>query len=133
MKSIRLELKYCEYCGGLLLRAAGDAVIYCAACSRKIAELPSYDDRSGDAARSSANAGKSKAKDQEPPSDVIPQTGVSPVIDAKAEAGSPSSQTLDLQAVADEYRGSVDNVLLVPLPPRSVTLTDAECAPGRVG
>ena len=29
---VQLELKYCEYCGGLWLRRKGDVGIYCAAC-----------------------------------------------------------------------------------------------------
>jgi hypothetical protein len=36
----RLELKYCERCGGLWLRPAGGCQIYCATCSRAMAELP---------------------------------------------------------------------------------------------
>jgi len=36
----RVELKYCERCGGLWLRAAGMAIAYCPPCSREIAELP---------------------------------------------------------------------------------------------
>ncbi len=37
---IHFELKYCERCGSLWLRPCGDDVIYCPACTRKIAELP---------------------------------------------------------------------------------------------
>jgi LSD1 subclass zinc finger protein len=37
---IRMELKYCEGCGGLLLRPSGKQVIYCASCHGKLAELP---------------------------------------------------------------------------------------------
>jgi uncharacterized Zn finger protein (UPF0148 family) len=38
---IRLELKYCEQCGGLLLRRAGDsAVVFCAPCGRRAEQLP---------------------------------------------------------------------------------------------
>ena len=32
MEVIELELKYCERCGGLWLRARGAAAIYCNAC-----------------------------------------------------------------------------------------------------
>jgi Zn-finger nucleic acid-binding protein len=35
-----LELKYCERCGGLWLRAKGAAEVYCRACSREMAEYP---------------------------------------------------------------------------------------------
>jgi hypothetical protein len=38
--TIRLELKYCERCGGLLLRTLGSAVIYCTPCGKQMAELP---------------------------------------------------------------------------------------------
>ncbi|MGO8793296.1 MAG: hypothetical protein ACLQLC_00605 [Candidatus Sulfotelmatobacter sp.] len=37
---LRLELKYCERCGGLWLRRAGGGQIYCVACGRAMAELP---------------------------------------------------------------------------------------------
>ena len=37
---VRLELKYCECCGGLLLRRAGGDVVYCGSCAKKISELP---------------------------------------------------------------------------------------------
>jgi len=38
---LQFELKYCERCGGLWLRPAGGAHIYCVACGRAMAELPS--------------------------------------------------------------------------------------------
>jgi hypothetical protein len=38
--ALRLELKYCERCGGLWLRPTGGEQIYCAACGRAMAELP---------------------------------------------------------------------------------------------
>lgn len=37
---VKLELKYCERCGGLWLRQEGTAGAYCASCSRAVAELP---------------------------------------------------------------------------------------------
>jgi hypothetical protein len=37
---IRVELKYCECCGGLLLRPAAAPIIYCAPCARRLRELP---------------------------------------------------------------------------------------------
>jgi hypothetical protein len=37
---IRLELKYCERCGGLLLRRAGLNITYCAPCRRIQRALP---------------------------------------------------------------------------------------------
>jgi hypothetical protein len=42
---VRMELKYCERCGGLWLRPTDGGQIYCAACGRAMAELPpaSYD------------------------------------------------------------------------------------------
>jgi uncharacterized Zn finger protein (UPF0148 family) len=38
---VRMELKYCERCGGLLLRRSGEAVVYCGPCDMKLRELPS--------------------------------------------------------------------------------------------
>jgi hypothetical protein len=35
-----VELKYCERCGGLWLRAKGNAGIYCRLCNREMAEYP---------------------------------------------------------------------------------------------
>ncbi len=35
-RMIRLELKYCERCGGLLLRGSGDTVVYCRACAEAL-------------------------------------------------------------------------------------------------
>jgi Zn-finger nucleic acid-binding protein len=37
---VRLELKYCERCGGLWLRPAGGGQTYCVGCARQMAELP---------------------------------------------------------------------------------------------
>jgi uncharacterized Zn finger protein (UPF0148 family) len=39
-RMIRMELKYCERCGGLLLRRAGEAVVYCSPCEAQMRELP---------------------------------------------------------------------------------------------
>ena len=39
-KTVRLELKYCEHCGGLWLRECGAGVVYCVNCLPRIAELP---------------------------------------------------------------------------------------------
>ena len=36
---IRMELKYCEHCGGLWVREGG-AGVYCGKCEQKVAELP---------------------------------------------------------------------------------------------
>lgn len=38
-QSLRVELKYCEHCGGLWVREAG-AGVYCASCEPKVADLP---------------------------------------------------------------------------------------------
>ncbi len=35
----RMELKYCEHCGGLWVREPG-AGVYCAKCEPKVADLP---------------------------------------------------------------------------------------------
>lgn len=36
----RVELKYCEHCGGLWLRECGAGEVYCPNCLPKIADLP---------------------------------------------------------------------------------------------
>jgi hypothetical protein len=36
----RVELKYCEGCGGLGIRECGGGQVYCNDCLRKMAELP---------------------------------------------------------------------------------------------
>lgn len=36
---VQLELKYCEYCGGLWLRPKGAVEIYCAACIPYVAQF----------------------------------------------------------------------------------------------
>lgn len=38
-QTVRMELKYCECCGGLLLRPAGTGAIYCAGCAARVREL----------------------------------------------------------------------------------------------
>ena len=37
---VRMELKYCERCGGLLVRPLESEITYCASCAVKMAELP---------------------------------------------------------------------------------------------
>jgi hypothetical protein len=37
---IRLELKYCERCGGLWLRRRNTGGVYCAGCSSETSEFP---------------------------------------------------------------------------------------------
>jgi hypothetical protein len=37
---VRMELKYCERCGGLWLRPAGSGSSYCESCAAAMAELP---------------------------------------------------------------------------------------------
>ena len=36
---VRMELKYCEHCGGLWVREGG-AGVYCGRCTSKVADLP---------------------------------------------------------------------------------------------
>jgi hypothetical protein len=43
LEIVQLELKYCEYCGGLWLRRKGDREVYCAACLTYIVQLPAPD------------------------------------------------------------------------------------------
>ena len=37
-QEVKIELKYCERCGGLWLRRAGDSQVYCAACAPAMRE-----------------------------------------------------------------------------------------------
>ena len=39
-KPQRVELKYCEHCGGLWVRESGAGVVYCDDCQSKVADLP---------------------------------------------------------------------------------------------
>ncbi len=38
--AVRMELKYCEHCGGLWLRKSGTESVYCEKCRPKVAQLP---------------------------------------------------------------------------------------------
>jgi hypothetical protein len=40
VKEVRVELKYCERCGGLWVRECGAGEVYCGSCQAKMAELP---------------------------------------------------------------------------------------------
>jgi hypothetical protein len=42
LEIIRLELKYCERCGGLWLREQGNERVYCAACCSEIPDFPRF-------------------------------------------------------------------------------------------
>lgn len=37
---VRMELKYCERCGGLWVRESGAGTAYCEKCQPKVADLP---------------------------------------------------------------------------------------------
>ena len=39
-KAVRVELKYCERCGGLWVRECGAGVVYCETCQQTVEELP---------------------------------------------------------------------------------------------
>jgi ribosomal protein L37AE/L43A len=39
-QNVRVELKYCEHCGGLWVRECGAGVVYCDNCRPKVADLP---------------------------------------------------------------------------------------------
>lgn len=43
---VRMELKYCEHCGGLWVREGG-AGVYCRKCEEKVADLPAPRKRPG--------------------------------------------------------------------------------------
>lgn len=36
----RVELKYCEHCGGLWVRECGEGAVYCQNCLPKVNDLP---------------------------------------------------------------------------------------------
>ena len=46
-REIRVELKYCEHCGGLWLRESGTAAAYCENCRPLVADLPVPKKRAG--------------------------------------------------------------------------------------
>jgi hypothetical protein len=39
-EAVRMELKYCERCGGLWVRECGAGVVYCGSCQMEVADLP---------------------------------------------------------------------------------------------
>ena len=39
-EAVRVELKYCEHCGGLWVRKRGAGGVYCDNCQSKVADLP---------------------------------------------------------------------------------------------
>ncbi|HZP00099.1 MAG TPA: hypothetical protein VFD30_07385 [Terriglobia bacterium] len=43
---VRMELKYCEHCGGLWVREGGGGV-YCEKCQGKVADLPAAKKKPG--------------------------------------------------------------------------------------
>jgi hypothetical protein len=40
LEIVRLELKYCERCGGLWMRTKGTEDVYCPACAVEVLDLP---------------------------------------------------------------------------------------------
>jgi hypothetical protein len=44
---VRVELKYCEHCGGLWVRESGAGGVYCEKCQPKVADLPAPKKKSG--------------------------------------------------------------------------------------
>jgi uncharacterized Zn finger protein (UPF0148 family) len=40
LEIIRLELKYCERCGGLWMRTRGTGEVYCPSCAVEMLDLP---------------------------------------------------------------------------------------------
>jgi hypothetical protein len=37
---VRVELKYCEHCGGLWVRERGTGVVYCEKCQGQLEDMP---------------------------------------------------------------------------------------------
>jgi len=44
---VRVELKYCEHCGGLWVRERGAGVVFCEKCQPKVDDLPMRKKRPG--------------------------------------------------------------------------------------
>ena len=44
---VRVELKYCEHCGGLWVRERGAGVVFCQKCQAQVDEFPMRKRRSG--------------------------------------------------------------------------------------
>ncbi|HVN19980.1 MAG TPA: hypothetical protein VMU05_14440 [Dongiaceae bacterium] len=44
---VRVELKYCEACGGLWVRECGAGAVYCEKCQARVDELPFQKKRPG--------------------------------------------------------------------------------------
>ena len=44
---VRVELKYCEHCGGLWVRERGAGVVFCEKCQPKVNDLPMRKKRPG--------------------------------------------------------------------------------------
>jgi hypothetical protein len=44
---VRVELKYCEHCGGLWVRERGAGIVYCEKCQGKVDDLPIAKKRPG--------------------------------------------------------------------------------------
>ena len=40
LEIVRLELKYCERCGGLWMRTWGTEDVYCPSCATEVLDLP---------------------------------------------------------------------------------------------
>lgn len=132
MKIIRVELKYCEYCGGLLLRAAGDNVIYCRGCARKIAELPPAGEDS--VPRTEPTAGPDRgaytpAVEEELPAGDASLTTLRSPIDAHNSPECPTPPKVDLDAVADccSLDPGLRDGTPPPLPPCSVRELTDQC------
>ena len=44
---VRVELKYCEHCGGLWVRECGSGLLFCEKCRPKVDEFPMRKKRPG--------------------------------------------------------------------------------------
>ena len=47
LEIVRLELKYCERCGGLWMRTMGSEDVYCPVCAVEMSGLPAVRRRKG--------------------------------------------------------------------------------------
>jgi uncharacterized Zn finger protein (UPF0148 family) len=60
-RMVSMELKYCERCGGLLLRRTGEAVVYCGPCGEQMRSLPPVQERKSRSAQPAQNTLEARA------------------------------------------------------------------------
>lgn len=108
---IRLELKYCEQCGGLWLRKQGSEQCYCANCVRFLEEMPP---RARDNRRRGGSGPlrrRMKRQIQEPVAELAPVGYVLACMREKEmAAGHAVALPLNLEAVAGQEASGYDGL-----------------------